>query len=52
MPTAVSNTVKIVEAAPSNWRSTKLIPQFKVPEGFTRETYVEQLAMEGLAARV
>ncbi len=53
MPTAVSNTVKIAEACTLDLALNKTyLPQFKVPEGFTRETYVEQLAKEGLAARL
>jgi DNA polymerase-3 subunit alpha len=53
MPTAVSNTVKIAEACTLDLAFNKTyLPQFKVPEGFTRESYVEQLALEGLAARL
>jgi DNA polymerase-3 subunit alpha len=53
MPTAVSNTVKIAEACTLELALNKTyLPQFKVPEGYTRETYVEQLATEGLAARL
>src|SRR5512134_1903251 len=52
-PGAVSNTVKIAEACTLDLALNKTyLPQFKVPEGFTRETYVEQLAKEGLAARL
>ena len=53
MPTAVSNTVKIAEACTLDLALNKTyLPQFKVPEGYTRESYVEQLALEGLAARL
>ena len=44
------NTVKIAEACTLDLALNKTyLPQYKVPEGFTRETYVEQLAMEGLS---
>ncbi len=53
LPTAVSNTVKIAEACTLELALNKTyLPQFKVPEGFTRESYVEQLAKGGLAARL
>ena len=53
LPTAVSNTVKIAEACTLELALNKTyLPQFKVPEGFTRESYVEQLAKDGLAARL
>ena len=28
------------------------LPQYRVPDGYTRETYLEELAMKGLAARL
>jgi DNA polymerase-3 subunit alpha len=53
LPTAVSNTVKIAEACTLELGLNKTyLPQFKVPEGFTRESYVEHLAKDGLAARL
>jgi DNA polymerase III subunit alpha len=53
LPSAVANTVRIAEACTLELAFNKTyLPQFRVPEGFTRETYMEQLAQEGLAARL
>jgi DNA polymerase-3 subunit alpha len=53
LPQAVSNTVKIAEACNLELALNQThLPQYKVPDGFTRETYVEHLAKEGLAARL
>ncbi len=53
LPGAVANTVRIAEACNLELALNQThLPQYKVPEGFTRETYVEHLAKEGLAARL
>ena len=50
---AVSNTVRIAEACTLDFALNKThLPQYKVPEGFTRESYLEHLAMDGLADRL
>ncbi len=53
LPHAIANTVWIAEACNLELALNRThLPQYKVPDGFTRETYVEQLAKEGLAARL
>ena len=53
LPSAVSNTVRIAEACTLELAFNKTyLPKFTVPDGFTRETYMEHLATEGLAARL
>jgi len=53
LPEAVANTVTIAEACNLELALNQThLPQYKVPDGFTRETYVEHLAKEGLAARL
>ena len=53
LPEAVANTVRIAEACNLELALNQThLPQYKVPDGYTRETYVEHLAKEGLAARL
>lgn len=53
LPQAVANTVRIAEACNLELALNQThLPQYKVPSGFTRETYMEHLAKEGLAARL
>ncbi|MFO0773470.1 MAG: DNA polymerase III subunit alpha [Nitrospiraceae bacterium] len=53
LPSAVSNTVRIAEQVELELTLNKtFLPQYKVPEGFTREKYLEHLANEGMAKRL
>jgi DNA polymerase III subunit alpha len=53
LPQAIANTVKIADACNLELALNQThLPQYKVPDGFTRETYVERLAEEGLAVRL
>ncbi|HEY5627637.1 MAG TPA: DNA polymerase III subunit alpha, partial [Nitrospira sp.] len=52
-PGAVTNTCKIADDCDLQLALNKThLPQYKVPEGHTRESYVEYLAIEGLKARL
>ncbi len=52
-PGAVSNTCRIADQCELELTLNKThLPQYKVPEGYTRESYVEHLAVEGLKARL
>ena len=52
-PGAVSNTCKIADDCDLQLALSKTyLPQYKVPEGYTRESYVEELAIAGLKARL
>ena len=52
-PGAVSNTCRIADNCTLKLDLNKThLPQYKAPDGYTRESYVEHLAMEGLTARV
>ncbi|MEQ1845070.1 MAG: DNA polymerase III subunit alpha, partial [Nitrospira sp.] len=52
-PEAVNNTCRIADNCDLQLTLNKTyLPQYKVPEGFTRETYLESLALAGLAARL
>jgi DNA polymerase III subunit alpha len=52
-PNAVANTCRIADNCDLQLPLNKTyLPQYKAPEGFTRETYLERLALEGLAARL
>jgi DNA polymerase-3 subunit alpha len=52
-PNAVANTCRIADHCDLQLTLNKTyLPQYKVPEGYTRETYLERLATEGLAARL
>jgi DNA polymerase-3 subunit alpha len=53
LPQAIANTVRIADACNLELALNRThLPQYNVPDGFTRETYLEQLAKEGLAARL
>ncbi|MFM9906487.1 MAG: DNA polymerase III subunit alpha [Nitrospiraceae bacterium] len=52
-PEAVNNTCRIADNCDLQLTLNKTyLPQYKVPEPFTRETYLESLALAGLAARL
>src|SRR5215217_2293432 len=52
-PGAVTNTCRIADNCDLQLVLNKtFLPQYKVPEGYTRESYVEHLAIEGLKARL
>ncbi|MBI5853863.1 MAG: DNA polymerase III subunit alpha, partial [Nitrospirae bacterium] len=52
-PGAVANTCRIADRCELELALNKThLPQYKVPEGYTRESYLEHLALEGLAARL
>jgi DNA polymerase-3 subunit alpha len=52
-PGAVANTCRIADHCELELALNKThLPQYKVPEGYTRESYVEHLAVEGLKARL
>ena len=52
-PGAVSNTCRIADSCELELALNKThLPQYKAPEGYTRESYVEHLAVEGLKARL
>ena len=51
-PYAAQNTVRIAEACALNLTLNKTyLPQYPIPDGLTREQYLEQLALDGLRAR-
>ena len=53
LPAAVANTVRIAEACTLELALNKTyLPEYEVPEGFSRESYLEQLAREGLGVRL
>ncbi|MBA5866068.1 MAG: DNA polymerase III subunit alpha [Nitrospira sp. CR1.3] len=52
-PGAVTNTCRIADHCDLELVLNKThLPQYKAPEGYTRESYVEHLAIEGLKARL
>jgi DNA polymerase III subunit alpha len=52
-PGAVTNTCRIADYCDLELALNKTyLPQYKVPEGYTRESYVEHLATEGLQSRL
>jgi DNA polymerase-3 subunit alpha len=52
-PGAVTNTCRIADNCDLELVLNKThLPQYKVPEGYTRESYVEHLAIDGLKARL
>lgn len=52
-PNAAQNTVRIAEACALNLTLNKTyLPQYPIPDGLTREQYLEQLALDGLRARL
>jgi DNA polymerase-3 subunit alpha len=53
LPEAVLNTCRIAEQCDLDLTFGKsFLPQYQVPEGYTRETYLEMLATKGLAERL
>jgi len=53
LPAAVKNTRVIADRCALDLTfNTSYLPQYKAPEGFTRESYLEKLAKDGLAARL
>ena len=53
LPEAVLNTKQIAERCNLDLAFDQFhLPHYKVPEGFTRERYLEKLSREGLAARL
>jgi DNA polymerase-3 subunit alpha len=52
-PGAVANTCRIADLCELELALNRThLPQYKAPEGFTRESYVEHLAVDGLKARL
>ena len=52
-PGAVDNTCRIADQCELELALNKThLPQYKAPEGYTRESYVEHLAVEGLKSRL
>ena len=52
-PGAVSNTCRIADQCELELALNKThLPQYKAPDGYTRESYVEHLAVEGLKSRL
>ena len=52
-PGAVANTCRIADHCDLELALNKThLPQYKAPEGYTRESYVEHLAVEGLKSRL
>ena len=52
-PGAVANTCRIADDCDLELAlNTTHLPQYKAPEGYTRESYVEHLAVEGLKSRL
>ena len=52
-PDAVANTCRIADNCDLQLALNKThLPQYAVPKEFTRETYLERLALEGLSARL
>lgn len=52
-PSAIRNTKKIADACNVEIELGKFhLPDFKVPEGYTKDIYLKQLAKEGLAERL
>jgi DNA polymerase-3 subunit alpha len=53
LPEAVRNTCCIAEQCDLNLQfNQSYLPQYRVPEGYTRESYLEQLATQGLTERL
>jgi len=52
-PHAVENTCRVADQCDLKLAFNKTyLPQYRVPDGYTRETYLEELATKGLAARL
>src|SRR4030095_5030786 len=53
VPGPVANTCRIADYCDLELALNKThLPQYKAPEGYTRESYVEYLAIEGLKSRL
>jgi DNA polymerase-3 subunit alpha len=53
LPEAIKNTCRIADACDLPLTLDKpYLPEYRVPDGFTRESYLEQLALQGLAERL
>lgn len=53
LPTAVLNTCQIAEQCDLQLSFDKsYLPHYQVPDGYTRETYLQKMAEEGLATRL
>jgi DNA polymerase III subunit alpha len=53
VPEAVRNTCRIAEHCDLKLAfNTSYLPQYRVPDGYTRESYLEKLATQGLADRL
>ncbi|MGB9600890.1 MAG: DNA polymerase III subunit alpha, partial [Myxococcota bacterium] len=53
IPDAIDNTMKVVEMIELELELNKpMLPDYDVPEGFTREGYLEHIAREGLKNRL
>ena len=53
LPDAVLNTCKIAEQCDLKLSfDTSFLPHYQVPEGFTRESFLQNMAEEGLAKRL
>ncbi|TAJ27537.1 MAG: DNA polymerase III subunit alpha, partial [Nitrospirae bacterium] len=53
LPDAIRNTCRIADECDLDLTLNKpYLPEYRVPDGFTRETYLEQLAVKGLADRL
>ncbi|MGQ0667792.1 MAG: DNA polymerase III subunit alpha [Nitrospiraceae bacterium] len=52
-PNAVANTCRIADRCDLELALNKThLPQYRAPDGYTRESYLEQLAADGLKARL
>ncbi|MGH7254663.1 MAG: DNA polymerase III subunit alpha, partial [Nitrospirales bacterium] len=53
LPEAILNTCRIADEVNLDLAfNTSYLPHYRVPEGYSRESYLEKLATEGLAARL
>jgi len=53
LPDAIKNTCRIADECDLTLTLDKpYLPEYRVPDGFTRESYLEQLALQGLAERL
>jgi DNA polymerase-3 subunit alpha len=53
LPDAVRNTCRIAEQCDLKLAfNQSFLPQYKAPDGYTRESYLQELATKGLAARL
>lgn len=53
LPEAILNTCRIADTCDLKLSfNASYLPQYRVPEGYTRESYLEKLAQQGLAERL